>query len=250
MLVMDSSDMTEDGDWLIPVATRTYKGDRLDIFYYLENKSNPCGKQQTEDFAVYSVSPEGNRQNLEMICSKENCRTYRIEIEKNGLYHLIVEQTGYLSEDAEGKQFEGTFKDNPQAVSATHYLHYSHTVLQVGHGLSSLDCAELHMPPLRIIPDSWDSFKAGEVFAFTLYFRESPLPLYDIGICCIKGNDNPMFEKFITNGSGKMFYPIKTPGKYVIVVRYTSPECKEGFYYDTRYTYSFWFIAKRQTSTS
>ncbi len=247
MLILSSYGTTEHQSWLVPVTMNAYEGDSLTVLYCFGNEFTQCGILQNEDLSVYAVTPEGKRQSLEMNCSKEDCFTYRIKVGGKGLYHIIAEQLGYFSEDAEGRLFRGTFEDNPEAVSATRYLQYAHTALQVGSNLISEDRAKVQIPPLCIVPDSWDKFRAGEVFAFTLYFRGRPLPLYDIDISYIADNGKMAHTKSITNGSGRMIYPINTPGKYLVVVSYTSPECEEGLYYNTKYIYSFWFKAINQS---
>jgi len=244
MLVPDSSEASEYGIRLVSVVTHAHEGDSLDVFFYLGNSLNPCGEPQNNDIAVYTVTPEGKRQNLDMVCRKEDCCTYRITVGKEGIYHLFGECPGYFSVDGEGKRFKGSFEDNPEAVSATRCFQYAHTVLQVGRNPFSAGSADAMLPPLCIVPDSWDSLRVGEVFAFTLYFRDFPLPLHEIGISYSVENGRTMSEEYITDGKGRMLYPINTPGKYFIVIRYNSKENDERLYYDTRYTYSFWFKAR------
>lgn len=238
MLIQDSYNMIDFGSRLVPVVTHAHQGDNLDVFYYFNDMLG-----LNEAPSVYAVTPEGKRHCLDMIKSGEGHCTYRIRINDNGLYHLIAEQASYISRDSEGRCFRGTFEDNPDAVSATRSLHYAHVVLHSGESFESSARSQALMPPLCIVPDNWSSFRVGEVLAITLAFMDRPLPLYDIDIFRFTEKGEVTREQHITNGDGRMFYPLNSAGKYLLTVSYTSPEYKEELYYSTKYTYSFWFKA-------
>lgn len=193
-----------------------------------------------------AFTPEGEKKDVELVGNTEDHYTYRLKMEKKGLYHFVSQKTGYYCKNAEGKRMVGTLKDNPEAVSATRYLQYAHMALAVGRGLENSDFTDTPAElPLRIVPDCWDKFQTGEIFAFTLFFKDKPLPLCDIDIAYTAGEDEATHEEIMTDGEGRITYPIKEPGKYLVVVRCTVPEGEEGLYYDTRYTYTFWFKVKR-----
>lgn len=225
--------------WLVPVVTNAHQGDCLDVFYYYGGKLNSAN-----DISVYAVTPEGDRQYLKMTGRKETHCIFQIDIRENGLYHLIGAQNGYYCEDAQGNRSRGTFEDNPDAVSATHFLHYAHTTVQAGSSSKSLKCFGDFAPPLCIVPDNWSSFYVGDIFSFKLFFMGRPLPLYDVDIFFFPANGEVRREKCITNGDGSVLFPLSTAGKYLISVTYLSPDCVDRLYYDTEYTYTFWFKAR------
>lgn len=244
MAEYDFLNTAEHEGWIIPLATNAHEGDSLNVLYCWGHNMKSCEIPQNGNLTVYAVTPEGKAQKLELISSAEDSLTYRINAEHKGIYQIIGKETGYFSEDIEGRCLKGTFEDNPEAVSATHYMHYAHTVLKVGCDFIPLNNTGVPELPLQIVPDGCNEFNIGGIFIFTLYFKDRPLPLYDIDIAYTDGYDATMHEKLITNGSGRMAYPIRMPGKYLFAVRYTSPECEEGLYYNTRYTYTFCFEAK------
>lgn len=244
---LDTTDYMVQGHegWLAPCLTHVHEGDDLDVFFCWGHNMKPHGLARNEDLFVYAVTPDGEKQDLQLMGNTEDHYTYRMKMEKKGLYHFVSQKTGYYCKNAEGKRLNGTLKDNSDAVSATRYQQYAHMALAVGHGLETSDYSETPAIPLRIVPDCWDKFQTGEIFAFTLFFGDKPLSLCDIDIAYTAGDDEATHEEIMTDGEGRITYPIKAPGKYLVVVRCTVPEGEEGLYYDTRYTYTFWFKVKR-----
>lgn len=238
MFIQEFFDTTDYGGYLVPLVTHAHQGDNLDIFYYSGGMLSSA-----ENLSVYAITPEGKKQYLNMTNSGEG-RAYRIQINENGIYQFVAEQTRYISRDAEGRCFSGTFEDNPDAVFAARCLHYAHSALQSGASFEFSNCAKTLMPPLCIAPDIWSSFRVGDVLGFTLVFLDRPLPLYDIDIYLFSIDGEVIHTKRITNGDGRALLPLNKLGKYIIDASYTSPEYKEGLYYDTRYTYSFCFKAR------
>lgn len=231
--------------WLVPSLTHIHEGDNLDIYFCWGHNMKPHGLARTENLFIYTISPDGTKQELELVGNTEDHYTYRLTNAKKGLNHFISQKTGYYCKDAEGKSLNGTLKDNPGAVSATRYLQYAHMALPVGHDLTSGDYTDTPKLPLRIVPDRWDRLQPGEMFSFTLFFGDKPLSLHDIDIAYNAGDDEVVHEEILTDGDGRITYPIKAPGKYLVVIRCNASEGEDELYYDTRYTYTFWFKVKR-----
>jgi len=244
---LDTTDRMVQGyeGWLAPRVTHVHEGDNLDIFLFSGHNMNPDRLMRNEELFVYAIDPEGKKQGLELIGNTEEHYIYRIKVEKKGLYHFVSQKTGCYCKDAEGKRLNGTLKDNPDAVMATRYLQYAHTVLPVGHDLMPNEYTEVPLLPLRIVPESWNTFKTGENLVFTLYFNERSLPLYDIDLAYNPGDGETTHEELITDSEGRITYSIKDPGKYLILAQYLALEWEENLYFDTIYTYTFWFKVKR-----
>lgn len=231
--------------WLVPSVTHVHEGDSLDIFLCWGHNMKPHGLARSEDLLVYAIAPDGKKQDLELIGTTEDHHTYRLKVEKKGLYHVISQITKYYYKNAEGKNQSGTLKDNPAAVSATRYLQYAHLALSVGHNLMPEDYTETPALPLQIVPDRWDKLLTGEIFGLTLFFKNKPLALCDIHIAYSEGEAETTDEELRTDSEGIITFPIKAPGKYLVIARCSASDGEEGLYYDTRYTYTFWFEVKR-----
>lgn len=249
---MIMNDFFDEGDyiayryeaWLSPRAVRADEGDNIDIFFYRGRNMQPYDLPQNENLLVYAITPRGKKQDIEMSRSTKNSYIYNIKLEEKGLYHFIGQKTGYYSVDAEGNYLSGSFEDNPNAVSATRYLQYAHTALPAGENLDSKDYNEAPSLPLRIVPDKWDGFGTGEVFSFTLFFGDRLLPLFEVEIEHSQGKSGATREKLLTDGNGRISFPLNTSGKYLVLAGYTALETKDGLYYDTKYTYTFCFKAE------
>lgn len=235
MLLQDSVDLTAYDTCLIP----TRRGKNLRLFYHLNRILNPRNQHWEENLSGYAITPDGEKQPLTLLGVKGNQLTYQAVLEKEGVYHFFAVHSGYFSEDGEGRRFSGNFADNPWAVSATRYFHYAHTALKVGRGPAFTDHRRLSMPPLYLVSDRRDQFRVGETFDFTLYFRGTPLPLYEITFLYLSKDGTQ--EEFITDGEGRMSYPLSKIGNYLLTVSYTTPEDEDALYFETKYTYSFWF---------
>lgn len=231
----------EHENWLVPIVTHIHEGDGLDIFFYCGHNMIPFRQIQIEGLYVYAITPEGMAQQLEMSSNYRDSWAYRLVDAKRGFYNFVSQNTEYYSEDGEGKRLKGTFKDNPDAFSATRYVYYAHMILRVGHDLINENCTETPPLPLKIVPVNFNELKMGDIFFFTLFSGDRVLPLYDINMAYTTRNGETVQETLVTDGDGRIAYPITTPGRYLVIVRYSSSEEESDAYYDTSYTYTYWF---------
>jgi Nickel uptake substrate-specific transmembrane region. len=228
--------------WLVPFVSHVHEGDTMDLYFCWGHNMQPDGLTEKEGLIVYSVDPSGLKKDIDLIGNTEYHYTYRTKVEDKGLNHFIAQKTAFYCRDAEGKYLCGTLKDYPNAASATRYLQYAHLALPVGHGLAPSDYSETPNIPLRIVPDSWDKFRVGEDFNFTVMLEDKPLKHCDIDIAHTL-TAKTMHNETFSDENGRVSLPIKEPGKYLIVVRCTVAQGEEGLFNDTRYTYTFWFKA-------
>lgn len=230
--------------WLIPCSEQIREGTCFDVSLCLGQNLKPWGFDSEEDYPVYAIKQGCKKQALDFSGSDGLCRLYSFVPEKSGLYHILSQKISYFSKDAEGRFLKGTFSDNPNAVSAARYINYAHSIIYSGNSNTPENFSKIPDLPLQIMPNRFYDLQPGDIFAFTLLFKDQPLPLMDLKVACLSTNGIKTHEELISDGNGQVFYPINSSGSYFITARYSALESTEVLYYDTKYIYTFSFKVK------
>jgi hypothetical protein len=52
-------------------------------------------------------------------------------------------------------------------------------------------------------------------------------------------------KKMKTDGEGKLNIKVDKTGQYLLIARHRSPEGETGVYYDTQFTYTYYYSVKK-----
>ena len=189
---------------------------------------------------VRAISPTGKRRCLK---PAEIAAQFYLDDRgrENGVYRFICEKSGCYSLDAAGRYQNGSFRENPEAVSATRFFQYAEAALQIGPAAEAAFYREPYLFPLRLEADRLTGFHRGERLNGMLWFAEDLLPLFDVTIVRQARRGGFRVDSLITDGKGRLSYPLTASGDYLVIIQRPTQEAADRRYFDTSYTYTFWF---------
>lgn len=189
---------------------------------------------------IRAITPSGKRR-----CLKPTEDAARFQLDgregERGVYRFICEKSGCYSLDAEGNYMNGSFRENPAAVSATRYFQYAEAAMRIGGAGTAGPFAGPYLFPLRLEFERLTGFHPGQSQWCRLWFAQEPQPLFDVAVTCHLDSGETLTDKLITDGDGYLTFPLTQPGDYLATVQKTTLEAAEHRYFDTSYTYTFWF---------
>ena len=189
---------------------------------------------------VRAISPTGKRRCLKP--AEGTAQFYLDDCDReNGVYRFICEKSGCYSLDAMGRYINGSFRENPAAVSATRYFQYAEAAMRVGGVGTRGPFAEPYLFPLRLESERLTDFHPGQSLWCRLWFAQEPLPLFDVAVSRRLPSGETATDELITDGDGYLTLPLTEPGDYLATVQKTTQEAAEHRYFDTSYAYTFWF---------
>ena len=137
-------------------------------------------------------------------------------------------------------------KDYPDASKATSFTQFSHLTMLVGHNLSKEQLSTSPQLPLAIVPEEWKKWKTGEDINFTLALNKAALPDNDIDLARAEDTESTVEQmKLKTDGEGKLNINVEKTGQYLLIARHHSNEGETGVYYDTQFTYTYYYSVKK-----
>ncbi|WP_040412701.1 DUF4198 domain-containing protein [Desulfosporosinus sp. OT] len=245
---LDTTDHMEYGHegWLEPNTTHVHEGDPVEIYFKWGHNMQAHGLARKEGLSAHVLLPDGQKQQLEIQDYKPSSYLMQFTPKEIGLYHFICHNKGYYVIDKEGKHLRGTLKDYPDSPKATSFTQFSHLTMLVGHDLSKEQLSTSPRLPLAIVPEEWKKWKTGEDINFTLYLNKDVLPENDIDLACAEDEESSVEQmKMKTDGKGKLNINVEKIGQYLLIARHHSNEGETGVYYDTQFTYTYYYSIKK-----
>ena len=153
-----------------------------------------------------------------------------------GLYRFYSESSGCCCFDDEGRCMNGSFREHPEAVSATRCFQYAEALFPFGRAAEPMPVPYSY--PLRLAADHLCGYRRGNRLRLYLFFGYEPLPLFDVTIFHRSTAGAVSAETLITDGDGCLDYRFPAAGDYLFVVRHTTIESAPGRYFDTNYSFT------------
>lgn len=154
----------------------------------------------------------------------------------SGLYRFFSESSGCCSFDDEGRCMNGSFREHPEAVSATRCFQYAEALFPFGRATEPMPVP--YSFPLRLAAGHLCGYRQGCRLHLYLFFGYEPLPLFDVAIFHRSAAGTVSGETLITDGDGCLDYRFLAAGDYLFVVRHATLESAPGRYFDTSYSFT------------